>query len=619
MNLTIRKIKNTNFISLYKKLFSNEIESKKEYLALLSIAIIMLNSNDYNVQRLGYRIIIIYTNQSEDYAPLYEIAINKGLYPIVKYIDKNLLSEDNRNIFTELNNSYLEIFKSGEVYFSKEQYRLNSYYSKNQDNSISVVAPTSYGKTELIIKTIRECPNKNICIITPTKSLLTQTRNRILKSKIEWIKKVIIHPDMYNKKDNCCVAVLTQERLFRLLKNNPSLYFDYVIIDEAHNILESSKRDEMLASTIIVLNKRNDKTAFKFLTPFLNDINNLKVRYTSYNLSEYTIQEYVKSEKIFLYDIRSNSGLSLYDQFLNEWINIKEEPSNQTSIQFIIKHSSDKNIIYFNKPTNIEQYAREMIYNMPDLKLGNELDKAINHISKYINPEYTLVKCLKKGIIYHHGSVPDAIRSYIEYLYTKLPEIKYVITSSTLLEGVNIPASRLFIMDNRKGSSNLSSSAFKNLIGRICRFSDIFNTQTGSLSKLEPEIYLVFDKYYSKRTNIKKFVSNVMKIDRNEEDKLKNVLLLNTTINDDNSSELNKAKEFLENYEEGSIKDYTERHTKTQIGKFCILNNITEIDIFNYEEKLQSNVSSYRELNGKITDSDELLNAICEIFLSYVI
>ena len=210
MNLTIRKIKNTNFISLYKKLFSNEIESKKEYLALLSIAIIMLNSNDYNVQRLGYRIIIIYTNQSEDYAPLYEIAINKGLYPIVKYIDKNLLSEDNRNIFTELNNSYLEIFKSGEVYFSKEQYRLNSYYSKNQDNSISVVAPTSYGKTELIIKTIRECPNKNICIITPTKSLLTQTRNRILKSKIEWIKKVIIHPDMYKKKYNCCVAVLTQ-------------------------------------------------------------------------------------------------------------------------------------------------------------------------------------------------------------------------------------------------------------------------------------------------------------------------------------------------------------------------------------------------------------------------
>ena len=618
MKLTIRNIKSTGFINLYKKLLSNSILNKSEYLTLLSVAVIMLNSDDSNVKKWGYRIIVIYCNKTKNYAPLYEIAINQGLYPIVKYIDNKVLDE-NHNVFTELNSAYLEIFKSGNVYFSEQQYRLNSFYSKNKESSISVVAPTSYGKTELIIKTIQECKNKNICIITPTKALLSQTRNRILKARIEWLHKVVVHPDMYNNNAENCVAVLTQERLLRLLKNNPSLSFDYVIVDEAHNILNSTNREEMLASTIIVLNKRNPQTAFKFLTPFINNSDNLNIKYTSYDLSDFIIKEYIKTEKIYLYDIRSNTGLSLYDQFINDWIHIDNEASNQTSIQFIVNHSSDKNIIYFNKPSDIEEYAREMIANLPDLELNDDLNKAIEHISQYIDPEYTLVKCLRKGIIYHHGSVPDSIRGYIEYLFAKMPEIKYVITSSTLLEGVNIPASRLFIMDNKKGSSSLNGSAFKNLIGRICRFSEVFDNKNGSLKKLEPEIYLVFDKYYDKRTNIKNFISKVMKIDKTENDIVDNVLLENTIIDTDSKIiELNKANEFLENYEEGVIDNYSKRLTKTPVGKSCVLNNVNEFDIFEREEDLQREIERYKEYCSKINDSNILIEQIYKLFISNI-
>ena len=618
MKLTIRNIKSTGFINLYKKLLSNSILNKSEYLTLLSVAVIMLNSDDSNVKKWGYRTIVIYCNQTKDYAPLYEIAINQGLYPIVKYIDNKVLGESH-NVFTELNSAYLEIFKSGNVYFSEQQYRLNSFYSKNKDNSISVVAPTSYGKTELIIKTIQECKNKNICIITPTKALLSQTRNRILKAKIEWIHKVVVHPDMYNNNDENCVAVLTQERLLRLLKNNPSLSFNYVIVDEAHNILNSTNREEMLASTIIVLNKRNPQTAFKFLTPFINNSDNLNIKYTSYDLSDFIIKEYIKTEKIYLYDIRSNTGLSLYDQFINDWIHIDNEPTNQTSIQFIVNHCSDKNIIYFNKPSDIEEYAREMIANLPDLELNDDLNKAIEHISQYIDPEYTLVKCLRKGIIYHHGSVPDSIRGYIEFLFAKMPEIRYVITSSTLLEGVNIPASRLFIMNNKKGRSSLNGSAFKNLIGRICRFSEVFDNEDGSLKKLEPEIYLVFDKYYDKRTNIKTFISKVMKIDKTENDIVDNVLLENTIIDTDSKIiELNKANEFLENYEEGVIDNYSKRLTKTPVGKSCVLNNVNEFDIFEREEDLQREIERYKEYCSKINDSNILIEQIYKLFISNI-
>ena len=618
MSLTIRKIKKTDFPNLYERFLLNQDLTRVDYETILSLAIIFLNSENFLVQKLGYRIIIIYTNRTKDFAPLYEIAINKGLHPIVKLIDERHLSEMDKTFFTELNASMIEMYKEGSIYLSEQQYLLNRFYIDNKDGSVSVVAPTSYGKTSLIIKTITDNPWKNICIITPTKSLLAQTRKRILNAKIGWVKKIVVHPDMYNPSDSHCIAVLTQERLLRLLKNNPDLFFDYVIVDEAHNILETDQREALLASVIIVLSKRNKDTAFKFLTPFIKDATNLKVRYAAYDISSYTINEYVKSERIYLYNIRENAGQQFYDQYMNQWYSCPSEPKSQTSIQYIQNHAGDKNIIYFNKPVDIEKFAAEMIVNMPDIPLSDELKKAIQHISEYIDPEYTIVKCLRKGIVYHHGSVPDTIRAYIEYLYAAFPEIKYVITSSTLLEGVNIPASKLFIMDNRKGRANLTHSSFKNLIGRVCRFSEIFDPTSGTLQKLEPEIHLVLDKYYPQTANLQNYISSVMKEDKSYTDDVKNVLLDSTPITTDNAGELSQAREFIENYEPGTIENYTERHARTEVGKMCIMNNVTELDVFVVEEQVETAIRKYIG-EQTIQESAQLLDAICSVFLPFAI
>ena len=613
MSLSLRIIKNTNFSSLYRRFLLDKELSKSDIEKMLSLAVIFLNSNDDNVIKLGYRIIVIYCNRYRDYSPLYEVSINKGLYPITKFIDEQYITDEDKSFFTEFNSSFLEIYKSNSIYFSEQQYWLNDFYRENIKNSISVIAPTSYGKTELILETVKAWKDRNICIITPTKSLLAQTRFRILKAKILKSKNVIIHPDMYNNSKNC-ICVMTQERVLRLLKENPHLSFDCVIIDEAHGLLVNEQRERILASAIIILNKRNSKTAFKFLTPFLCDENNLKVKYTSYDLSAYKINESVKTEKIYLYDIRFKNGLQLYDQYINEWIELPNEKNNLSSIEFIQNHSDKKNIIYFNKPTDIEKYARELVGQLPDIDLPPELETAINNISDFINSEYTLIECIKKGVIYHHGAVPDTVRSYIEYLYLKFPQIKYVLTSSTLLEGVNIPATKIFIMDNRKGNKNLSPASLKNLVGRICRFNEIFNKETGSLDYLEPCVYFVFDCFYQKGANIKNYIASTMKVDKKITDDTENVLLVNNKKY--NESDLQHAKEFIENYEEGAIDDFSERKTKTEIGKYCILNNINEIDVFNEEHALQVKIDQYRESESKISNIDQLIDVLHSLFFS---
>lgn len=617
-DLSLRKIKNTAFSEIYQKLVAYSSLTNIEQKKLLEIAIVFLNSDDLYVRQLGYRIIVIFSNRFNNYAPLYEVAINQGLYPISHFIEQHLISEERKNFFTELNESFTHIFNKNGIFQSAEQYRLNHFYANNMENSVSIIAPTSYGKTDLILSTIRQDFGKNICIITPTKSLLAQTRKRILAAKIPNLHKIVVHPEMFNAAEPYCIAVLTQERLMRLLKNNPTYSFDCVIVDEAHDILDSDKRNELLASVILILNKRNPSAAFKFLTPFISESSNLKVRYTSYDLANYKINEYIKTEKIYAYDLQNHTGLHLYDQFLNEWFSLPTVSPNIEDVDFLLHYSGRKNIVYFNKPYDIELFAKKMISRLPDVEFSPELSRAIANISEYLNPEYTLVQCLKKGIVYHHGSVPDTIRQYIESVYSSVKEIRFVLTSSTLLEGVNLPAEKMFLFDNRKGRGNLSSSSFRNLIGRVCRFSEVFNEENNSLKGLEPEIYLVVGDYFRTGANYQSFVSDVMKTDKELHDECGNVLLEGTEITPDTASKLEEAEEFVENYENGTIEDFNARRVTTESGKSCILNSITEFDVFAHEETLQTYIESLKAHQYMISTCEQLMEVLNSLFVPFI-
>ena len=598
-SLTIKQLRNIpEFVGLYGKFFQDfSCFAEKEKMAILEIAVILINTDDLILVNFGYRIILLYCLKSRDYKPLYEVAINRGLYPI-----SNLLSEkyfpNQGNVFTELNASFMDLYKEGDVCCTEAQKDIQIFNSVNKNNSVAIVAPTSYGKTELILKIINQFENKKVCVVTPTKSLLNQTKSRIQKGRFSWISKVVVNPEMYNDEESC-VAVLTQERLLRLLKNNENLTFDCVIVDEAHNLLQKDDRQKLLACVMIFLKKRNHNVVFKFLTPFLNDTSNLRLKFINVEFHEKIVNEYVKSEVVKVADFRGSiKTFKLYDQFLNRFY---EMPLLQTETvaSFIKNNSVDKNILYFNKPIDIEQFAivNSSFLGLGAVSLSDKLVRAVNQISDYVSPEYNLVDCLKNGVVYHHGSMPDNIRQYVEHLYSEIPEIKYVVTSSTLLEGVNLPANRIFLMDNRKGKGGLSPSALKNLMGRICRFSEIFSKRNGKVDLLLPEVYFVVGEYYRSNAKVESYIKDSLRIDYKNKDEVKNVLLENAPIIEDNQ-ELKKSKEFIENFLPNTIDDYHERTIQTQIGKKLIQNNVNEIDVFVTESGLQREIDETKDYIG---------------------
>lgn len=611
--LTLERLKHTDFEILYEKFIVNKGLTNDELFKILQISVILINCTDKYIKELGYRIIVIFANKYRCYEPLYEIAMNEGMYPIAYFIQHITKRE---TLHSEINSILLDKYKKEKnKVLTREQKGLNDYYNANGDKNIAVIAPTSYGKTELILETIKGAKGKNVVIITPSKALLNQTRNRIYSNKPEWLNKVVVYPEMYSREDENIIAVLTQERLLRLLKENPELKFDIIIVDEAHDMLLQDDRTMLLASSIIILQKRNKDTIFKFLTPFLKDRKNLELKYTKYNVDGFNITEKLKTEKYYVYNTRIKEGLKFYDQYFNKFYDI-ESDKNLSCQDFIIQNAADKNIIYFNRPYDIENFAISYA-NQCDEVQDDEIEKVCKNLESYLDSNYNLIYCLKRGIVYHHGSMPENIRYYLENLYVNNDNLKYIVTSSTLMEGVNIPASKIFIMDNCKGKGYLIASDFKNLTGRICRFSDIFNDKNSDLVKLEPEIYFVIGEYYKKNVNIENYIKKTARANKEISDTTTNVLLKNVNVESD-LKELKKSKEFIENYEQGTIKDYDLRLAKTEVGKSCFSNNIVEFDIINHEDFLQPIIDDFKRRCIKIDNTQLLLDLINSWFIQSV-
>lgn len=616
--LTLRKLYNTEFPKLYAKFLKNEKLSNSELEKILSIGIFLVGLEDTKLQKLGYRLFLLYSKSTNDYKPLYEVSLNKGLIPISQFIENNLeYSKNYSNLHTIINNITSNKFKWNKSYQTIGQYEL---FKKSIDLKLEsqiVVAPTSYGKTELILSFIDYSNFNKICIISPTKSLLTQTKKRILNKF--GCKKIITYPEMYNSNDDKIIAVLTQERLLRLLQNNPNLKFDLLIVDEAHNLLdefsEENYRSVILASVIIICTKRNNNIVCKYLTPFLVNKDSVNIKHISNDINWCKVEENIKSELFYFYDLSNGKKLLLdqYSPLKEKFIELDANHLREDS-EVVIKYCDNKNIIYLNSPKKVEEFAKELYEKLPT-KQSSILSKAAKDLKEYIHDEYELAHFIQKGVIYHHGSMPEQVRYYIENLYTDAPEANMLIANSTLLEGVNIPATKMFILDPSRGNGYLSASSFRNLIGRVCRFGEIFNENIGNLNYLMPEIHIVKGRYCRTNFNASSFVKEQKILVENSDkitDEVNNPLL---KTNNANPEKVKKAEEILRNISsvDSIVEEYNNK-PETKVGKLCFENNVNIFNIFEVEEQISKELKQL----DKIRNLDMIFEAMNFLFFSKI-
>lgn len=142
-------------------------------------------------------------------------------------------------------------------------------------------------------------------------------------------------------------------------------------------------------------------------------------------------------------------------------INVLEENKNwKDEIKF------DNQLIYFRTPQSIYKNIDDILSKIPENDYYIQLyNNEIDFLKNNIGEEWYVIDLLKRGIGIHHGKTPMFLRKFYENEYNK-KNIKILLCTDTLMEGINTPTESLLIVDN-------PGSAFKlnNLIGRVGRLN----------------------------------------------------------------------------------------------------------------------------------------------------
>ena len=510
------------FAHVMRKLYENRVLAQVEREYILGCALLLLKEYDCTKERdlfeLAYAIILRYSISTRDYQPLYDVSCNYGFFPTVKYINQKKLLE-NCSIQDVVLDYKVEEKYSNEGYIETyEQNRTRLNIISSEKKNIAFIAPTSSGKSSLIIQHLKKNENiKKAVVLVPTKSLIAQSYMDLRKGIYK--RKIISHEGMYNGEESF-IGALTQERLLRLLEKQKELSLGCIYVDEAHNIFSNDYRNVLLARALKICKERNDSTQIIFLSPFINDVHNLSVGKIN-EIDEQRIVFNIKEPNIF---VKCKDGvIKIYDRFGDVFYDIGK---SDNPFEYISNNKKSKNFIFVNTPRKIEAFAEELYRNTDEIILDNHLIELCNLLADSVHPDFNIIKYISHGIVYLHAKMPDHIKEYLEYQFKINGNLKYLVANVVIMEGINLPIDCLFVCNTWQ----MTSSALQNLIGRVNRLNNIFDLDIGSLDKLIPEIHFVdVPGFTAKRLKIE---NDVKKIYEERKDEVRNPLLDNCYLDD---------------------------------------------------------------------------------------
>lgn len=133
--------------------------------------------------------------------------------------------------------------------------------------------------------------------------------------------------------------------------------------------------------------------------------------------------------------------------------------------------SHSKTLVYSGQKNHAEKRAKRIAENKERQRVSPELEQLKEFLSSTIHEEYSLIDCLDHGVAFHHGMVPKFAREEIEEIYRTTGDIQIIVTTPTLMQGVNLPAEKIFLVGARRGNKELTDFEFNNLVGRVGRLN----------------------------------------------------------------------------------------------------------------------------------------------------
>ena len=398
----------------------------------------------------------------------------RGLYSKVvgEYISTDLFDQ----IFYEYDKDEHRIPGKDEEYFFHDQMIV---YRGLDKKFFSYSGPTSMGKSFVVQTYVQEQvkngSTENYAILVPTKALINEVKSNLIGALQEVLKArnyrvVTSARDVVLQQDHHFIFVMTPERLHHMMIERENIHIDFLFVDEAHKISARGGRSTYYFKVMTQLRKMQQLPTIVLASP---NIPNPEVYLKIIPGGEFGEMNRLVSKfapvcqfKYYL-DIPSRKGY-----FLNDYTKERElcytipERSKLSDIVRIVGKDGQNLVYCSSRRAVLENAVRYAINFAP--KNDDKLNALAAEIKSEVHDDCYLADLIVRGIAYHVGYLPANIRLRIERSFES-GDLKTIFCTSTLVEGVNLPADNLFITSYRNGASNMGEVEFRNLIGRVGR------------------------------------------------------------------------------------------------------------------------------------------------------
>lgn len=383
-------------------------------------------------------------------------------------------------------------FADREVEFTNFQQELWSRLTAGQQ--VAVSAPTSAGKsfvlqaflTSLFASEGAKC----VVYIVPTRALIAQVAADVVEqlsaSDLSAAPEVItVPPDPETALAQRAIYVMTQERVQLCLSMNEAFSADLVIVDEAHNISEGG-RGVLLQWVVDDLLARNEQAQVLFASPLVRNLelfgrifalDNFKAMPSAEpTVAQSFIEVRVKPGKagrIELISLRDGAAQPLALAELELGRVLASRRDRLVHIPARLGYGK-LNIVYANGAAEAEKVALQLADCFRDRVRTDAQVALADLVREAIHEEYGLAYCVERGVAFHYANIPTVVRRAVEEAAAG-GVIDYIVCTSTLLQGVNLPAKNIFMLAPTKGHNKpLKSTDFWNLAGRAGRLQREF-------------------------------------------------------------------------------------------------------------------------------------------------
>lgn len=380
----------------------------------------------------------------------------------------------------------------------------------NSSSVLGISAPTSAGKSFILaLSSLSQAINNDLDIlyIVPTLSLVNQVTEdyaSLVSKFADGPSRIIILNSFADyqaevETNERRIYVMTQERALASAEN----WSDYfrrsilLIADEIQNI-ERALDDTSGERSRKLLDLLTDLSASKLVSqavisgPRINDIESVasslfQNRATEVSTDTSPVLNLTYAFKQAKGSVYLHLKCAAYEGKVSLPLDIESIPGYSKKryqddiLDFLAdlaeRLGRDTQTIIFSPTASTAQ--RSAGYLSTRLAITGDNRDLSNYLATTIHPKYPLAEYVLYGIAYHHGKLPKHARKAIEHALGR-KQIKLVACTTTLLQGVNLPASNIIIrnpnlyINKSQNSVELSSYELANLRGRVGRLMKDF-------------------------------------------------------------------------------------------------------------------------------------------------